>query len=577
MMKHMVDNVFALQVAISKEDFGESHIECMQAINDPHVKRLMTATKKLLQDATASANDGDVDREEKAHLAKSIEEAQAALAELAKAFDEHRKAKFPSEVVTGDLQAEHFFVYCLSRYAGLTLSYCEGMINDRPRPTGIIGSMIESFVAIFDKHELFHDVDNRNFLMRGTISIVGCFYFGMYCMNYAGVPSGTGSLLLNKFSGAAIQKNLGRLQAVLISQVVPHLVTNILGTSCWWPRIFIQALAMIGWEMITCYVYYSSTAYGYIGCLTAAFGVPSLAYPCAAPVSASAALAADTAFQVASFTKIIQTTIAIIILTLVDLCLATDRASTKARDAIKHAYLAVDAGLQGVFGERHRKGEKMGKVRSGQVKPRPQIELTAQAKAKASGRKFKLTTVTGNRAPGFISNLLNNAEFFGNQAALEPRYYMAPWPTDYYADLVRSGHLVRADLLQIERALLDSNGSYKDLFAHFRETDSFKKVATDLTETMSDCMFLVQGVLDNETKAPMGEYLLSKMDQCEGVDQLDALDELWHQINANMKYPSESPTTMEDDEVCRLNVALMMMESSCENIASVIKACIKEA
>ena len=38
-----------------------------------------------------------------------------------------------------------------------------------------------------------------------------------------------------------------------------------------------------------------------------------------------------------------------------------------------------------------------------------------------------------------ISNLLNNAEFFGNQEALEPRYYMAPWPTDYYADLVRYG------------------------------------------------------------------------------------------------------------------------------------------
>merc|ERR1719171_911744 len=131
------------------------------------------------------------------------------------------------------------------------------MINDRPRPTGIIGSMIESFVAIFDKHELFHDVDNRNFLMRGTISIVGCFYFGMYCMNYAGVPSGTGSLLLNKFSGAAIQKNLGRLQAVLISQVVPHLVTTVLGNSCWYPLICIQALFMLGWELLLCYIYYS--------------------------------------------------------------------------------------------------------------------------------------------------------------------------------------------------------------------------------------------------------------------------------------------------------------------------------
>merc|ERR1711988_366483 len=160
---------------------------------------------------------------------------------------------------------------------------------------------------------------------------------------------------------------------------------------------------------------------GYIGCLTAAFGIVPLTYPCAAPMSASAALAADTAFQVASFTKIIQTTVAIIILTLVDLCLATDRASTKARDAIKYAYLAVDAGLQGVFSVRHRKCEKMGMVRSGQVKPRPQIELTAQAKAKASGRKWKLFLETGNRAPGLISELLGSAEFFGNQAALEPR------------------------------------------------------------------------------------------------------------------------------------------------------------
>lgn len=44
-----------------------------------------------------------------------------------------------------------------------------------------------------------------------------------------------------------------------------------------------------------------------------------------------------------------------------------------------------------------------------------------------------------------------------------------------------------------------------------------------------------------------------------------------------MKYPRNHPTTLEDDEVCRLNVALMMMESTCETIASVIKSCIKEA
>merc|ERR1719463_233865 len=105
--------------------------------------------------------------------------------------------------------------------------------------------MIDAFRDIFDKSELF-DEHNINFLMRGFISIIICFYFGMLYMNYAGVPSGTGALLLNKFSGAAIQKNLGRLQAVLVSQVVPHLIVTVLGASCNYVRIGVQILAIIG-------------------------------------------------------------------------------------------------------------------------------------------------------------------------------------------------------------------------------------------------------------------------------------------------------------------------------------------
>merc|ERR1719284_1433529 len=110
-----------------------------------------------MHDATAAANDGDVDRDEAAHLNKGIEEAKAALAELSKAFDEHRKASYPTEVVTGDLQAEHFFVYCLSRYTGLAIEYTENMINDKPRPKGICKTMIDEFCNIFDKSELFDE------------------------------------------------------------------------------------------------------------------------------------------------------------------------------------------------------------------------------------------------------------------------------------------------------------------------------------------------------------------------------------------------------------------------------------
>lgn len=471
-----------------------------------------------------------------------------------------------------------FFCFCLSRYCRLVIDYTEDMINHKPKPKGICKELCEAFLGTFDKHALFVHEGNRNFLIRGVIAINACFYFGFWFMAYSGVPSGTGALLLNKFSGAAIQKNLGRLQAVLIAQVVPHLVVRGLGTSCKWGRIGLQVLAIIGWELITCYVYYTSSTYGYIGCLTAAFGVPVLSYPCATPLVGSAATTADNLYQVASFTKLMQTTIAIIILTLVDLALASDRASTKANDSIKYAYLAIDAGLQAVFGERHVKGSKNGAVKSNQVKQRPTIELNWQLKAKARGQKVKLNFETGQRAPGFINGLLIDCEFYGGQAALEPRYWMAPWSVDYYDLLVRSGFLLRADLLQIERALLDTKGKYHDIFEKVRGSEAFQNVGEDLCNTMHDCMFLVQGVLDNETKKPLGDTLVSKMTQCEGVDELDAMGDLWDQINTgNLKYPGAPPKNLEDDEITRLNVTLMMMESAIETIAGVIRGCIKEA
>merc|ERR1712159_166807 len=84
MMKKMVDNVFALQIAISKEDFGESHVTCMKAINEPYIKNLMAVTKRMLFDATNAANDGDIDKEEKDKLKKGISDSKAALAELSK-------------------------------------------------------------------------------------------------------------------------------------------------------------------------------------------------------------------------------------------------------------------------------------------------------------------------------------------------------------------------------------------------------------------------------------------------------------------------------------------------------------
>merc|ERR1719269_529727 len=124
------------------------------------------------------------------------------------------------------------------------------------------------------------DEDYKSFTIRNTISISICYYVGMYFLGFSGIVAGSASVLLSKFTGSAIVKNLGRLQAVCIGNIAPHIIVRIFGTACPAPRIVASIVAMGMWEIISCYVFYASSTYGYIGCLVAAFSLSQLIYPC---------------------------------------------------------------------------------------------------------------------------------------------------------------------------------------------------------------------------------------------------------------------------------------------------------
>merc|ERR1719253_291741 len=63
MLRHLTDNVFALQICISKEDFGNTHIACMSKIT-AKVALLLSASRELLTKATESASDGSIAKDE---------------------------------------------------------------------------------------------------------------------------------------------------------------------------------------------------------------------------------------------------------------------------------------------------------------------------------------------------------------------------------------------------------------------------------------------------------------------------------------------------------------------------------
>jgi hypothetical protein len=563
MMTHMCDNLFAMLACVSVEGFEDTHVTCMEKMK-PAVDKLVGSVRALLECVTAAAGDGDISTDERQELMELYDDTKQALGEMSAAFDTARREIFPDLRVTADLQSESFFFYTLSVYARYAMDYTDNLLNDPPSVNGVCKDTWISFVNMFDMNLLTKDPDYVSFTVRNTISITICYFVGMYCLDYSGVVAGSASVLLSKFAGSALVKNLGRLQAVCIGNVAPHIIVRIFGTSCYAPRIVGSVIAMAFWEIISCYTFYSSPTYGYIGCLIAAFSLGQLIYPCS-DLTGSAADAAENTFEEAVFAKLTQTTMAVVIMTVVDTLLARDRASTMAINNFLQGMIGIDGGFQAAFAER----DSAGNIKKGaKLKARKTIDITSKG-------DLAQVCAAGERKPGFIAGKLSFAEFLGNECPKEPRYHRAPWPTSYFQQMVRLAYILRAYLNELEHALMGSDGAFDDLFSNIRGCGSFEKVKSDLMSTMEDVLNLAQVVLRNETAEDMSG-MVDKMTVLEGCDKLDDMPKLIEEINASdMTFPDSPEGSLEDDLLCRVHVVLMIFDQVTYTLSQMVAASIK--
>lgn len=563
MMTKMCDNLFAMLACVSVEGFEDTHVNCMDKMKGS-IDKLTGAVKALLEGAVSAASDGDINPDERQELMDLHEGTKTALAEFSAAFDATRREVFPDARVTADLQSESFFFYTLSVYARYAMDYTDNLLNNPPTPKGFCKEVVDAGCAVFDMNLMTKDEDYKSFTIRNTISISICYYVGMYWLGYSGVVAGSASVLLSKFAGSAIVKNLGRLQAVCIGNIAPHIIVRIFGTACYAPRIVGSVLAMALWEIVTCYVFYSSPTYGYIGCLTAAFALGQLIYPCS-DLTGSAADAAETAFETAVFAKLTQTTMAVLIMTCVDTVLSRDRASSMAINNFLQGMLGIDGGFQSAFAERDAEGNLK---KTSKLKARRTIDI--------SGKGDLAMVMSGNeRKPGYISGKLSMAEALGNESPKEPRWYRGPWPTSYFQSMTRLAYILRAYLNELEHALMGSDGSFDDLFGNVRGCPSFDKVKTDLMQTMEDVLNLSQVVLRNETQDDM-THMIDKLTALEGCDKLDDMPKLIDEINASdLAFPDAPEASLEDDLLCRLHVVLMIFDQVTYTLSQMVAASIK--
>jgi len=147
MLGQIFDILGALQIALTSEDFGPSHIACMDVIGEA-AHDLVDAACLVLLCATAASEDGDIDAGEKDDLLAGEQKVTKALKALSAAFDDARK-KF-GKAVSKDLMSESFFVFCISAFGRLVVEYSVVLRTNPPKGNPPISEFIAATKGLVD-------------------------------------------------------------------------------------------------------------------------------------------------------------------------------------------------------------------------------------------------------------------------------------------------------------------------------------------------------------------------------------------------------------------------------------------
>jgi hypothetical protein len=163
---------------------------------------------------------------------------------------------------------------------------------------------------------------------------------------------------------------------------------------------------------------------------------------------------------------------------------------------------------------------------------------------------------------------------FCGSATIEPRIWRNAWKASLYMDIVSHVQTIRLDILMLWFAMAGSDGKPDAIFAKFNSSSQFKSVQDDLNSTLEDAHALAIGMLCHETGNFSG---LNKLKTTTGIDDLGALPGLISHLNSTLKFPSQAPDSMEDDEVCQVSTVCMLLDATIKHIAVLMKATIRQA
>merc|ERR1719181_346906 len=518
LMSNIYDRMRAILIVAQTEDFSDSHTAVMAKIKTASV-RVGMATKKLLEAVTAAATDGDISSDEKAQLESLVQEAKAAVKQLAKDFDGVRKTMKP---VSTDLLGENYFVLTISAYARLVIDYTEMMMSSPPQGAGFGAAVIGGIKGTFDVAAMT-DRFNLNFTIVHFLALVVCWLYSVYIDNWAGGCVITAVFLMSTNVCPDIQAFLNVLNAVILAVVAGTLVFQWTCGSGFGDYL-LPIAALFLWAIGLYGVFAKSV-----------FLLPCLVFVALTPFRwvTSCPTGDIAAGARALWGGMVANILAILFVCSFQYFLSVDRANNLATNKLDDAF----SGLR-----------------------------------KAFDAFWKHEDATGPM--GSVAGDCGAGSGFCASAAIEPRMWRNQWKASLYLDIVSQVQTIRLDILMLWFAMAGSDGKPDAIFAKFSGAASFKSVQDDLNSTLEDAHALAIGMLTHETGHFTG---LNKLKTTTGIDELGDLPSLIAHLNSTLKFPAKAPDTMEDDEVCQVSTVCMLLDSTIKHIAVLIKTTIRQA
>merc|ERR1719174_2043537 len=411
LMSGLYDRLRALMIAVSTEDFGESHVKIMGVIGGSTFD-VANSVKVLLIAATEAATDGDISASEKAHMEELIADVKRAVKQLAVDFDKARRAY---KVISKETFGENFFVLTVSAYARMVVEYAEVLCTNPPKGVGMFEGISAGVSSTFSG---LGDKFNVNFTIKHFVAILVCWLWSVYIDNWGGGCVITSVFLMSTAICPDLQVFLNVINAVIVAVVVGTLVyQGLCGTG--YGDYLLPLVAVLIW-LVMAYGYFSGGPL-LLPCLLIVALTP-FRWVTMCPTGDIAAGARGL------WVGMVANILAILIVCSCQFALAIGRADNLALTEMDDAF----KGLRDAF--------------------------------KAFWAHKDTTEPMGP-----VGGHLGTGSGYNAGAKIEPRLWRNSWKGGLYSDIVAQLGQIRLDILMLWFALAGSDGKPDQIFAKFEQ------------------------------------------------------------------------------------------------------------